>query len=345
MKVLVASTIVPNIRGGGTIIVESLERALREREHDVEVLRLPFHSAEPVMLEQMLALRLHHVADAGDRLICIRTPSYLLQHPAKVLWFIHHHRQAYDLWGTRYSELRDTPSGRALRDALRAADEIAFEEARSIFTNSVAVGDRLRTFNDRDSEVLYPPLDEPERFYCDGYGDSIVYVSRLTSHKRQGLAIEAMKHTKTPVRLIVAGSEDSSFELKSLEELIATNGLGDKVTLRAEWVSDAEKARLFAECLAAVYCPFDEDSYGYPSLEAHQSLKAVVSTTDAGGVSELVIDGHNGFLAAPTPEALAERFDQLFEDRDLAERMGIAGRRRMDDLGISWDHVIDRLLA
>ena len=116
MKVLVASTIVPGIRGGGTIIIDSLERALRDRGHEVDVLRFPFHSNEPEMLSQMLALRLHHVEDAGDRLICIRTPSHLLRHPAKVVWFIHHHRQAYDLWDTEYSNLRDDATGRAIRD-------------------------------------------------------------------------------------------------------------------------------------------------------------------------------------------------------------------------------------
>ncbi|MCU1393895.1 MAG: glycosyl transferase family 1 [Ilumatobacteraceae bacterium] len=344
MKVLIASTIVPGIQGGGTIIIDSLERALKARDHEVDVLRFPFYSSEPEMLEQMLALRLHHVADSGDRLICVRTPSYLLRHPAKVLWFIHHHREAYDLWNTKYSNMRDDTTGRALRDLIRNADEVAFSEARSIFTNSAVVRDRLRHFNDRDAEVLYPPLDHPEDFSCDGYGDSIVYVSRLASHKRQGLAVEAMRYTKSGVRLIIAGSPDSPTEAHHLRDLVRNNGLDDRVTLKIGWLAEEDKARLFATCLAAVYCPFDEDSYGYPSLEAHQSSKAVVSCTDAGGVSELVTNGVNGFLVEPTPQAMAARFDELYEDRGLAERMGVAGKARMTELGISWDHVIDRML-
>lgn len=344
MKVLVASTIVPGIQGGGTIIIDSLERALRERGHEVDVLRFPFYSSEPEMLAQMLALRLHHVEDSGDRLICIRTPSHLLRHPAKVVWFIHHHRQAYDLWNTEYSNLRDDRNGRALRDAIRSTDEVAFAESRAIFTNSAVVRDRVRAFNHRDPAVLYPPLDHPEHFRCDEYGDSILYVSRLTSHKRQDLAIEAMNFTQTDVKLIVAGPPDSPFEEERLRQLIRNSNLEDRVSLRSEWLEESDKADLFASCLAAVYCPFDEDSYGYPSLEAHQSLKAVVSCTDSGGVSELVIDGENGFLVEPNPAAMAARFDQLFEDRSLAERMGRAGQARMAALGISWDYVIERLL-
>jgi glycosyltransferase involved in cell wall biosynthesis len=345
MKVLVASTIVPGIRGGGTIIIDSLERALRERGHEVDVLRLPFHSEEETMLSQMLAMRLHHVADSGDRLICIRTPSHLLVHPAKVVWFIHHHRQAYDLWNTEYCNVLDNNSGRALRDAIRAADDMAFAESQAIFTNSAVVRDRVRQFNHLDPEVLYPPLDHPEHFRCDEYGDQIVYVSRLASNKRQALAIEAMQYTRTPVKLVVAGPPDSDYDEQRLRDLVRVRRLEDRVTLRAGWLDEAEKVRLFAGCLATVYCPFDEDSYGYPSLEAHQSSKAVVSCTDSGGVSELVTDGVNGFLVEPNPVLLAAKFDELYENRTLAAQMGEAGKQRMVDLHISWDHVIDRMLA
>jgi glycosyltransferase involved in cell wall biosynthesis len=344
MKVLVASTIVPGIKGGGTIIIDSLERALRERGHEVDVLRFPFYSSEPEMLEQMLALRLYHVEASGDRLICIRTPSHLLRHPAKVLWFIHHHRPAYDLWNTEYSAMRPDPVGLSQRDAFRAADDVAFAESRAIFTNSEAVRDRVRKYNGRDPGVLYPPLDHPEHFFCDGYGDEIVYVSRLASHKRQELAITAMEFTKTAVRLVIAGPPDSRFEGQHLVDLVRGRGLEDKVSLRVGWLSENDKARLFSTCLAAVYCPFDEDSYGYPSLESHQSRKAVISCTDSGGVSELVVDGLNGFLVEPTPQAMAARFDELYEDRALAALMGAAGQLRMVELGISWDHVIEMLL-
>ena len=344
MRVLVASTVVPGTAGGASLIVDSLERALRVRDHEVDVLRLPFYSDPDVMLEQMLALRLHHVEDHGDRLICIRTPSYLLQHPAKVLWFIHHHRGAYDLWGTSHGDIPESAYGRALRRAIRDADELAFDEARAIYTNSLVVSDRLARFNGRDSEVLYPPLDDPDSFRCDGYGDAIVYVSRLTGHKRQALAIEAMRHVTTGVRLIVAGAPDRPEEERLLTSLISLWGLSDRVELRSGWISEAEKIELLASALAVVYVPFDEDSYGYASLEAHQSCKAVVSTLDSGGVGELVVDGHNGYLTEPDPRALAQRFDELFDDRARAEKMGLAGRERISELGIEWDHVIDRLL-
>jgi glycosyltransferase involved in cell wall biosynthesis len=172
-----------------------------------------------------------------------------------------------------------------------------------------------------------------------------VYVSRLTAHKRQALAIEAFCHTRTPVRLIVAGASDVPTEETRLRELISRLGVEDRVDLQAGWLPEQRKVDLLASCLATVYCPFDEDSYGYPSLEAHQSEKAVVTTTDAGGVNELIVHGHNGFSVEPSPVALARCFDELYEDRALAERLGRAGKQRMAELGISWDAVIGKLLS
>ena len=158
MKVIIASTIVPFIEGGGTFIVDWLARMLECSGHEVEVFKIPFHSWYPEMPDQMLALRLFDVSEHADRLIAIRTPSYLLRHPNKVLWFIHHHRGAYDLWKTRYSDIPDSTCGRSYRDLFIRADNVAFGEASRIFTNSKVVSKRLKQFNDIDSEVLYPPL-------------------------------------------------------------------------------------------------------------------------------------------------------------------------------------------
>jgi len=96
MKVIIASTIVPFIEGGGTFIVDWLETMLAEFGHDVEVLKIPFVSSYRELPSQMLALRLLDITQHGDRLIAIRPPAHLLRHPNKVIWFIHHHRGAYD---------------------------------------------------------------------------------------------------------------------------------------------------------------------------------------------------------------------------------------------------------
>ena len=44
------------------------------------------------LFDQILAYRLIDLADSCDRLIAFRPPAYVLCHPNKVLWFIHHIR-------------------------------------------------------------------------------------------------------------------------------------------------------------------------------------------------------------------------------------------------------------
>lgn len=247
--------------------------------------------------------------------------------------------------GHPYQEIPDTLEGRRYRQAIFNADNLAFQEARKIYTNSRVVSGRLRRFNGVDSEVLYPPLLNPERYRASSYGDYIVYVSRMFSHKRQHLAVEALSYTRTPVRLIVAGQAASDAYENQLRSLAARRGVQERVEFLAEWIPDSRKVELLSNCLAALYLPFDEDSYGYASLEAQQSAKAVITTTDSGGVLELIADGNNGYVVDPSPRAIAAAMDRLYADRGLARRLGEAGRAELDRLGIGWDNVIGKLLS
>ena len=345
MEVIIASTIVPFIEGGGTFIVDWLEQTLTERGHSVYTLKIPFHSDYREMPEQMLGLRLLDIRNYGERLITIRTPSYLLRHPNKVLWFIHHHRTAYDLWDSPYREFPDTSEGLAYRELLYSADMTAFSEARKVFTNSRVVSRRLEHYNGVGSEVLYPPLMHPERYDCRSYGDAIVYVSRVVHHKRQHLAVESLRYTSTPVRLILAGQAENDTGRRHINDLIETYGLQDRVSFMDCWISEEQKRDLLAECLGSMYIPLDEDSYGYPTLESFHANKAVITCADSGGTLEIISDGVNGFVVSPSPQRLAEAMDTLYRDRERAREMGMAGRRRIDELGIHWDRVVERLLA
>ena len=346
MRVLIATSITPFVEGGATYIVDTLSRQMQARGHEVEILRFPLSERYPELLDQLLAFRLMDLTQHGDRLITIRTPAHLLKHPNKVVWFIHHFRGAYDLWGTKYQGIPNTPEGVAYRDAIIAADNVGLREARGLFCNSGVVRDRLKKFNDVEAEVLYPPLSEPERFYSDG-GDYLLYFARLTHHKRQWLAIESLRYTHSQVRLIVAGCPDPGEEpyVDDLRRSIEKYGLSKRVTLLSGWVHDAQKVELFARCLGVIYFPFDEDSYGYPSLEAHAARKPVLTTTDSGGTVELVVNGHNGFVTPADPELIARAMDSLYDNQLQARRMGEAGAQRVGELGIHWDRVMARLLA
>jgi glycosyltransferase involved in cell wall biosynthesis len=344
MRIIVASTFVPFIHGGGRMIVDDLADVLRERDHQVEIVYIPFWSDSAEMLEQMLAIRLFDLTEWADRLICIRTPSYILKHPNKVLWFIHHHREAYDLWGTPYQYIPNTPDGLAIRNAIITADNEYLREAKQIYTNSKVVSERLRKFNNIESEVLYPPLRKAGRYQRGEFGNYIFYPSRIASAKRQELAIESMKYATAGVKLIVAGHPDFPSELEHIEKIVRINNLQSKVQLIGRWISEEQKTDLFANALGSLYIPFDEDSYGYVTLESFHSRKPVITCEDSGGTLEIVEDGVNGLVVPPEAQALAGAMNYLIEYKDRARQMGEAGYERMLAMNITWDRVVDCLL-
>jgi glycosyltransferase involved in cell wall biosynthesis len=346
MRIVVATSTLPFVMGGGRQISRDLAAALAFAGHEVETIEIPFHSDPETMLDQMTAMRLFDVSAAGDLLIAIRTPSQLLDHPNKVLWFIHHERLAYDLWGTKYHGFPATHDSPRIRRAVVAADNAAFRSARRVFTNSEVVRRRVKEFNDFDADVLYPPLGDPSGYRCESYGDFVFYPSRLAPIKRQDILIEAMARVETDVRLVLAGAaEAGSGEDARLRYLIEKHHLADRVELHSNWISDRQKRDLFATALVGTYPAFDEDSYGYTTLESCHSGKGIVTCTDSGGTLELVRDGIEGVVVAPDPSELAAAFDALYSDRERARQMGEAARRRLTDLGISWDNVIKHLVA
>lgn len=344
MKIALCSSSVPFINGGYRNIVEWLQPMLEEQGHRVERVYLPEADAPDLLFSQMMAFRWVDL-EMADRIICFRPQSHLIPHRHKILWFIHHIRAFYDLWDSPYRGFPDDPRHRDIRDALRRADDAALGEAKAIFTNSRVVSERLKRFNRTESEVLYPPVFRPERFHRVGFNDEIICICRLEHHKRQHLLVEALRHTRAPVRLRLSGTSSGTRYPRVLARMISRSGLADRITLDNRWISEDEKVDRLAHCLAAAYLPLDEDSYGYPSVEASHSSKPILTTSDSGGVLELVQDGVNGYIAEPTPEALAAAMDRLYLDRDKTRSMGMNAHERLAQLHISWPHVLQRLLS
>lgn len=345
MKIALCSSFVPFVNGGYRNIVEWLETELKVAGHQVERIYLPQVDAPDLLFTQMMAYRWIDLTESADRVICFRPPAHYIPHPNKVLWFIHHIRVFYDLWDTPYRTFPDDAHHRAIRSALHESDTLALKEAKSIFTNSKVVSDRLHAYNKVDSEVLYPPIAQPEKSHCRGFNDEIAYICRVEHHKRQHLLLEALRYTRTPVKLRIAGKTSNNTYANELRSIIAKFGLESRVVLDDRWISEEEKINILSECLAAAYLPLDEDSYGYPSLEASHSGKPIISTYDSGGVLELVAHNYNGLLTEPDPKALAEAMDKMYLDRAKTQKMGSNAFARVGELNISWAHVVDRLLA
>jgi glycosyltransferase involved in cell wall biosynthesis len=348
MRILIATTHVPFIRGGAEVHAEGLREALENQGHEVEIVAVPFKWYPPEkVLDHMLACRLLDLTEvngtAVDLLIGLKFPAYLIPHPRKVLWILHQFRTAYDLWDHELGDLVYTPDGTSVRDAIRQADRQLIPEARRVFANSGNVAARLKYFCDIDATPLYHPPPNAEHYYSSPAEDYLFFPSRLCLPKRQALVLEALAMTKSPVRVKFAGTADQpaySNELRTLSRRM-------RVHDRVEWlgqISEEEKLKLYARSLAVIYPPIDED-YGYVTLEAMLANKPVITCSDSGGPLEFVRHERTGLISAPDAKSLAQAFDTIWQNREQAKTWGESGRRLYGDMNISWRGVVEKLLS
>ena len=348
MRILIATTQVPFIYGGAELHAEGLRDALREAGHAAEIIAIPFKWYPPEkILDHMLACRLLDVTEVAgtpvDLLIGLKFPAYLIPHPNKVLWVLHQHRTAYDLWDHPLGDLIYEPNGTQVRDAIRHADRQLIPEARAVFANSGNVARRMKEFSGIDSIPLYHPPPHAEHFYCAADEEYLFFPSRLCRPKRQSLVLEALAQTSQPVRVRFAGAADHPAYTEELKALARKLRVSDRV----EWlgqVTEEEKRRLYAHALGVLYPPLDED-YGYVTLEAMLSSKPVITCTDSGGPLEFVVAGETGLIAEPTPQSLAAAMDDLWQNQHRAKNWGVAARTRFERMDITWHGVVRRLLA
>jgi glycosyltransferase involved in cell wall biosynthesis len=342
VRVAVAEARVPGIRDGVELHVRSLVAQLRRHGHQVETVALPLRAAKETLLTQAAAWRMLDLSSAGGRpidlLIATRFPTYFARHPRKVLWLFHQHRAADDPHGTPFTDFTADAADTALRARFIELDTRMLSECSRIFTNARNTADRLRRFNGIEGAPLYHPPPTADMLREGPYGEYVLTVARLEPMQRVDLGIRALTTVPPPLRLVVVG--DGS-ERESLRRLAEESGVADRVDFRGALCGDAV-AHLYSGALAVVYPPFDEDD-GYVTLDAFLSAKAVITASDSGGTLEFVEDGHNGFVCAPEPAAIAHAIARLAADRSLARRLGHAGRERARS--ITWDGVVERLLG
>jgi glycosyltransferase involved in cell wall biosynthesis len=343
--VAVVTSAPPLVEGGHLVIARALERALVEAGHRAGIVTTPSNRFG----RQASAYLANYLTDVGmtgsgervDRVITLRFPSYAVRHPHQVCWLNHTMREYYDQWDRFSASL--SPQGRlkesVRRRLIRAADSYLLKHhARAVFAQSRTVQERLARWNGVASEVLYPP-PPPRAYRCDGYGDFLLFISRLAPLKRADLVLGALARPEAKgVYLVIAGDGE---ERPRLEQMSRELGLEGRVRFAGR-VTDDALVELVGRCRGVVFVPADED-YGFVTVEAFASGKAVITCTDSGGPAELVRDGENGFVVQPSPDALARACARLTTDAALAERLG--SQARADVASLTWAGVVEKLVG
>lgn len=194
---------------------------------------------------------------------------------------------------------------------LRQWDYIAAQRVDNIVSISRLVQERCKKYYQKDSAVIYPPLDvkywheikkrvSSERVKIVPHNKFFLVVSRLEQYKKVEYVIDAFDSMQSKTLVIVGtGTEEGRLKSKAGGNVIFLKNL-----------SDHELAGLYLHAEALIM-PQEED-FGYVAVEAQVFGCPVISYVNSGA-AETILDGKTGIFfknyKSDTLIKLLEKFD------------------------------------
>jgi glycosyltransferase involved in cell wall biosynthesis len=274
------------------------------------------------------------------------SPSEWISHNnERVLWYCHTTpREVYDLYETRMQNrsYKDKLIYAALVGTYKVIAKKVTKNIAEIATNSKTTRERIKRYYDRDATVINPGI-ECRDFSNEGDHGFFLYPSRIVVNKRQDYVINAfgqfVKRTKDKKhKLIIAGTLSNDPEHRKYFEKLKSMSKGLNVVFDTN-VDDKKLRSLYSRSTAVLFSAINED-YGFIPLEAMASAKPIISVNE-GGPRETIVEGKTGFLAN-TPTEMAEKMALVAQDSKLAEDIGKAGRKQVEEK-YSWDNFFRKL--
>jgi len=223
---------------------------------------------------------------------------------------------------------------------LRRWDYLSSQRPDVLIANSEETKRRIKRIYNRDSRVIYPPVEIPdsskvhkvykvvkspnEKYY--------VTVSRLGKAKHIDLLIQSANINKFNLKIVGKGRELNF--LKSIA--------GDTVEFVTE-ADDKKRDELIANARAFLFASVDEE-FGIAPVEA-MGFGTPVIAYDSGGLRETVIQGENGFLFKElNPQSLYEEVKKL-ESLSDEEYLGMRRSARKESEKYSFERFKKEILA
>ena len=217
-------------------------------------------------------------------------------------------RYAWD----KYFEYRGR-SGRVTRffmdkwtPRIRLWDYVSSQRVDTLIANSNYISRRIKKYWNRESTVIYPPVNVKE-LQPNGKPseDFFVVFSRFVPYKRIDLAIQACGNLRKKLVVIGSGSQE-----KRLRKL-ASRYKDASITFTGR-IRDDEVRDYLQRCRALIFCA--EEDFGIIPVEAQACGRPVIAF-GKGGALETVINGKTGtFFSHATPDSVERaivRFEEL----------------------------------
>ncbi len=202
--------------------------------------------------------------------------------------------------------------------SVRLWDYVSSQRIDKIIVNSKYIARRTKKYWNRESTVIYPPVDT-QRLSPDGKAAEDFYVvfSRFVPYKRIDLAISACGELNKKLVVIGGGSQEK--ELKTL-----ASSYNADITFTGR-ISDEKVKDYLQRCKALIFCA--EEDFGIIPVEAQACGRPVIAF-GKGGSLETVIDGKTGvFFNEQTVSSVKDaviRFEELdskntFDSKTISE--------------------------
>ncbi len=327
---------------GGPQQVIYLVSALLERGHDCTLICPPDSGIDSAARSAAIPVRNLFCAGDLDLPFAYRLTQYLQSSAPDLLHC--HSRRGADMLGGLAASFADVPavvSRRVDNTEMRLLAALRYRPFRKIIAISEAISVVLQDHDVEASriEVIRSAVDTT-RFSAPAdrvafqveFGipeDALVLgaAGQLIPRKGHRYLLEAIADIRTTypnMRLLVFGEGYLNNQLRAQA---ASLGLGDVVQL-AGFRDDLDD---YMACFDIFVHPALAEGLGVATLKAAAAGVPVVGF-DAGGLPEAVIDGETGILV-PTEDvdALRKAIVTLIAHEDVRQRMGGAGRQRMQN--------------
>ncbi len=325
---------------GGPQQVVYLINALRERGHDNTLVCPPDSGIDAVA--RRTGIRVWNLPCAGDLdLRFVYRLHRLINELAPDIVHCHSRRGA-DILGGLAAARADVPavvSRRVDNTEWQPLATLRYRPFRKIIAISNAVADALRKQGvvDERVAVIRSAVDadrlaqQPDRdafkvqFGIDDGVFTIAAVGQLIPRKGHRYLLQAvadLAHSHPSVRLLIFGDGYLNNQLRAQA---AAAGLGGIV----QFVGFRDDLDDYIACFDLLVHPALTEGLGVIALKAAAAGVPVVGF-DAGGLNEAVDHERSGLLVPPRDvEQLRHAIVTLIEDAPARQRMGVAGRERM----------------
>ena len=336
MRIAVCRPQVPFERGGAEIFADDLVGELRARDHEADLVTVPFkwYPGERVLTQAFLWRLLD--LDGGGRPADRprdrhEVPVVRVRHPNKVVWLLHQFRQAYELDRTELGQFGERAEERATRE--RCSGSTGSRSARrgrcsppratSPSGSSARPGSRPRCCRTRRRSSPYR-MDGVRRTSSSRSAGSTGRSGSTCCSRRRGrdASLPVVDRRRRPRPRAARGARAPARPRRAGRASPAAS-------------TRSELADLYARCLAVYYAPVDEDFgmvpvRGVPLREAGRD-----DAPTPAGRSRSSPTGGRGSSASPSAAALARGV--LVAPRRTATRRGAGaggqGARRAGHVG------------